>query len=162
VFVDHAISFKGGMEMRPELALLPTHPNGAVAPPGGPKPIGLEDDPNFSKLPSQDREAHIWFMSQPRKQKALQANAEIVSECISEADVLVKGHSHPLGGKPPVDVDASQTLSTELQTQLLSLSQNSKEMVADKSGHFAMIDRLDVVVDAVSQVLRSARNETPL
>ncbi len=101
-------------------------------------------------------------MSQPRKQKALQANAEIVSECISEADVLVKGHSHPLGGKPPVDVDASQTLSTELQTQLLSLSQNSKEMVADKSGHFAMIDRLDVVVDAVSQVLRSARNKTPL
>jgi hypothetical protein len=116
-------------------------PNGAVAPPGGPKPIGLEDDQNFSKLPSQDREAHIWFMSQPRKQKALQANAEIVSECISEADVLVKGDSHPLGGKPPVDVDASQTLSTELQTQLLSLSQNSKEMVADKSGHFAMIDR---------------------
>jgi hypothetical protein len=122
----------------------------------------LENDPNFNKLPAQDREAHIWFMSQPQNQKALQANAEIVPECISEAGALAKEHSHPSDGKPLVDVDTSPTVSAELRTQLLSLSQNSKETVADKSGHFVIIDRSDVLVDAVSQVVRSVPNKTPL
>jgi pimeloyl-ACP methyl ester carboxylesterase len=164
VFVDHAMGFKGSITMRPGLTLPPpTPPNGAAGvPSGGPKPIGLEDDPNFSKLPSQDREAHIWFMAQSRNQKALQTNSEIMPECVAEADVFVKEHSQPLGGKPVIDVDTNQSAGTELQTQLLSLSRNSKEMVADKSGHFVIIDRPEVVVDAVSQVVRSARNKTPL
>lgn len=71
----------------------------------------------------------------------------------------MKEHSQPLGGKPLIDVDTNQSAGTELQTQLLSLSRNSKEMVADKSGHFVIIDRPEVVVDAVSQVVRSARNK---
>lgn len=163
VFVDHAVSF-GSITMRPGLTLPPpTPPNGAaVAPSGGAKPMGLEDDPNFSKLPSRDREAHIWFMAQSRNQKALQANAEIMPGCVAEADALVKEHSQPLGAKPLIDVDTNQSAGTELQTQLLSLSRNSKEVVADKSGHFVIIDRPDVVVDAVSQVVRSARNKTPI
>jgi pimeloyl-ACP methyl ester carboxylesterase len=170
VFVDHAMSIKGRLTLTllpglwPGLTLPPpTPPDGtAVGPSGGPKLVGLEDDPNFSKLPSQDREAHVWFMAQPRNQKALQSNAEIVPQCLAEADALVKEHSQPLGGKPLVDVDTNQSAAAELQTQLLSLSRNSKEMVADKSGHYVIIDRPDVVVNAVSQVVRSARNKTPL
>jgi pimeloyl-ACP methyl ester carboxylesterase len=164
VFVDHAMSLMGSITMRPGLSLPPpTAANGAAgAPSGGPKPMGLEDDSNFSKLPSQDREAHVWFMAQSRNQKALQANAEITPGCVAEADALAKEHSQPLGGKPLIDVDTNQSAGSELQTQLLSLSRNSKEMVADKSGHFVIIDRPDAVVDAVSQVVRSARNKTPL
>jgi pimeloyl-ACP methyl ester carboxylesterase len=164
VFVDHAMGFRGSITMRPGSTLPPpTPPNGlAVVPSGGPKPMGLEDDPNFSKLRPQDREAHIWFMGQSRNQKALQANSQIMPDCVAEADALVKEHSQPLGDKPLIDVDTNQSAGTELQTQLLSLSRNSKEMVADKSGHFVIIDRPDVVVDAVSQVVRSVRNKAPL
>jgi len=101
-------------------------------------------------------------MAQSRNQKALQASAEIMPGCVAEADALVKEHSQPLEGKPLIDVDTNQSAGTELQKQLLSLSRNSKEMVADRSGHFVIIDRPEVVVDAVSQVVRSARNKTTL
>jgi hypothetical protein len=59
-------------------------------------------------------------------------------------------------------VDTNQSAGTELQKQLLSLSRNSKEMTAENSGHFVIIDRPDVVIDAISQVVRSARSKTPL
>ena len=164
VFVDHAMLLMRSITMRPGSTLLPlTAPNGALgAPSGGPKLMGLEDDPNFSKLSSRGREAHVWFMAQSRNQKALQASAEIMPGCVAEADALVKEHSQPLEGKPLIDVDTNQSAGTELQKQLLSLSRNSKEMVADRSGHFVIIDRPEVVVDAVSQVVRSARNKTTL
>ena len=86
----------------------------------------------------------------------------LVPGCFADADAIVKEHSRPLGDKPLVDVDTNQTAGPELQNQLLSLSSNSKEMTADNSGHFVIIDRPDVVVDAVSQVVRSARTKTPL
>jgi pimeloyl-ACP methyl ester carboxylesterase len=168
VFVDHAIMLSGpNMMMPPGSAPLPPPPPNART--GGPppgmelmKPMGLEDDSNFSKLPAQDREAHLWFMAQPRNQKALQANHEIVPGCFADADAIVKEHSKPLGDKPLVDVDTNQSAGAELQKQLLSLSSNSKEMTADNSGHFVIIDRPDVVVDAINRVVRSARTKTPL
>jgi pimeloyl-ACP methyl ester carboxylesterase len=168
VFVDHAVIMRPNMMMPPGSAPLPPPPPNAGT--GGPppgmtfmKPMGLEDDPNFSKLPAQDREAHLWFMTQPRNQKAIQTtNGEAKPGCFTDADAIVKEHSKPLGDKPLVDVDTNQTAGAELQNQLLSLSSNSKEMTADNSGHFVIIDRPDVVVDAISRVVRSARTKTPL
>ncbi len=164
VFVDHAIMFKPNMAMRPGPAPLPPPPpmSGSVGPPPGMKPVGLEDDPNFGKLPAQDREAHLWFMAQARNQKVLQSNIELMPGCFADVDAIAKEHSSPLGDKPLVDVDTNQSAGGELQKQLLSLSSNSKEMTADNSGHFVIIDRPDVVVDAISQVVRSARTKTPL
>jgi len=49
-----------------------------------------------------------------------------------------------------------------LQNALLSLSQNSKQIGAEKSGHFVIIDRPDVVIEAIRQVVQSARNKTKL
>jgi len=45
---------------------------------------------------------------------------------------------------------------------MLSLSQNSKQSVAEKSGHFIIIDRPDVVIDAVRHVVESARSKSKL
>jgi hypothetical protein len=53
-------------------------------------------------------------------------------------------------------------MHTELQTKLLSLSQNSKQIIAEKSGHFIIIDRPDVVIDAVRQVVQATRNSAKL
>jgi hypothetical protein len=50
----------------------------------------------------------------------------------------------------------------KLQTQLLSLSHNSKELIATKSGHEVPIDRPDVIVMAVRQVVDSIRNGSAL
>jgi hypothetical protein len=47
-------------------------------------------------------------------------------------------------------------------TDLLSLSENSKQIIAKNSGHFIIIDRPDVVIDAISQVVRSVRSNAKL
>ena len=162
VVVDHALLLKGNVMMAPTGAAPVPPPSTEIGKPIGPKPFGMEDDPNFGKLPAPDREAHLWFMAQPRNQKVLHANAELMPGCFADADAIVKGHSQSFGDKPVIDVDTSSSAGAELQRQLLSLSRNSKEMSAEGSGHFVMIDRPDVVVDAINQAVRSARNKTPL
>jgi pimeloyl-ACP methyl ester carboxylesterase len=169
VFVDHAMDIPEGMLM------LPPPPNDAKVPPrlpppmlstpsgGGPVSLGIESDPNFSKLSAQDRELHLWAMTQTRNQNALQSNHEMMPQCVAEADAIAREHSHALGDKPLVDITTVDSArATELQIKLLSLSQNSKQVIAEKSGHFIIIDRPDVVVDAVSQVVRSVRNNAKL
>jgi len=170
VFVDHAMQFG--------LMLSPPPPGDAKLAPGSAPPMppkmplvpgggggGIESDPNFSKLSSRDRELHLWAMSQTRNQMALQANHEIVPECVAKADAIAKEHSHPLGDKPLVDVSTDEALGPDyvkLQTDLLSLSENSKQIIARKSGHFVIIDRPDVVIDAISQVVQSVHNNSKL
>jgi pimeloyl-ACP methyl ester carboxylesterase len=121
---------------------------------------GIESDPNFSKLSSRDRQLHLWAMAQTRNQMALQANVEMMPQC-AEADTIAKQHSHPLGDKPLVDMSTDMGAEVpdyaKLQTELLSLSQNSKQIIAEKSGHFIIIDRPDVVIEAIRQAVQSVR-----
>ena len=84
--------------------------------------------------------------------------------CIEKANAAVKEHDHPLGDKPLIDVSIKNASPAyiDLQTQLLSLSRNSKEIVAENSSHFVIIDRPDVVIDAVSRVVNSVRTHSKL
>jgi hypothetical protein len=92
-------------------------------------------------------------MAQMRNQTALRTNADINPGCFADADAITKEHPHPLGDKPLVDVSTDEMRGMpgylELQARLLALSQNSKEIIAEKSGHFVVIDRPDVVIDAI-------------
>ena len=96
---------------------------------------------------------------------ALQANHEIMAECVAKADAISKEHSYPLGDKPLVDVSTDEDRNPDyvkLQTELLSLSQNSEQIIAAKSGHFIIIDRPDVVIAAIRRVVQSVRNNAKL
>src|SRR5438477_7732640 len=115
VFVDHA--FHPAFPSIPRVSP-PAPPPMTVAPGGG----GIESDPNFSKLSSRDRELHLWAMPLTRNQMALQANHEMMPECVAQADAIAKEHSHPLGDKPLVDVSTDEALGPDyakLQTELL-------------------------------------------
>ena len=173
VFVDHvAFLHRSGMLSSPPSdanVSPPVQHSTPSNPSGGPVTIGaigIESDPNFSKLSAHDRELHLWAIAQPRNQKALEANHEIMPGCVAAADAISKGHPHPLADKPVVDVRTTNEFRSQeyekLQTELLSLSRNSKELIAEKSGHFVIIDRPDVVIDGVRQVVQSARNNTKL
>jgi hypothetical protein len=96
-------------------------------------------------------------------------------DCVAQADGIIKGQSRPLGDKPLVDVSAGTAPSlppqvaeqwrikyAELQTKLLSLSGNSKQLVAENGGHFIIIDRPDGVIEAISQVVRSVGKNSKL
>ena len=163
VFVDHALLILSGPLSSDATVPPPTPPPMPLnSSGGGPVGVGIESDPNFSKLSARDRELHLWAMSQTRNQTALQANHEIVPGCTAAAEAISKEHPHPLGDKPLVDVDTNDSAGAELQNELLSLSRNSKEMTADNIGHFVIIDRPDVVIDAIRQVVESVRNHAKL
>jgi hypothetical protein len=167
VFVDHAVHLGVTFIAHPhdDTTAPPPPPPPTPSIPSGGGPIGIESDPNFSKLSSRDRELHLWAMSQTRNQTALQSNVGISQECTAEADAIAKGHSHPLGDKPLVDVSTDEFRSPDydkLQLNLLSLSQNSKQLIAQKSGHFVIINRPDVVIEAINQVVHSIRNNAKL
>ena len=161
VFVDHAITFPLKILAPPPsvATTAPAPPPKASGPSGG---GGIESDPNFSKLSPRDRDLHLWFMSQARNQRTLQSNHEIMPECVAQADAISKEHPHPLGHKPLVDVSTDEGAHSpdyaKLQADLLSLSENSKQLVAENSSHFIIIDRPDVVIDAIKQAVQSIRN----
>jgi pimeloyl-ACP methyl ester carboxylesterase len=167
VFIDHAMSFSVSSHPSADPKVLAMNPppmpltlNG-----GPPVTIGIESDPNFSKLSAQDRELHLWAMAQTRNQIALQSNHETTQGCVTEVDSITNEHDHPLGDKPLIDVTTGGDGIpgyTELQAKLLSLSQNSKQLVADNSGHFVIIDRPDVVVDAIDRVQNAVRDKANL
>jgi len=161
VFVDHAGSptlLSLGNKPLPPPPPMPSAPSG-----GAKLPTGGIERPNFSKLSARDRELHLWGISQPRIQKALQENHEMMPGCVEETDAIFKEHVHPLGNKPLIEVsiDKNRNLAyVELQSRLLS--QNSKEMVAENSSHLVIIDRPDVVIDAISRVVRSVHTNSKL
>jgi pimeloyl-ACP methyl ester carboxylesterase len=180
VFVDHAISMinrrsspSGGSVPPPPMLPPPTPP------PGGPRiMISMEDDPNFGKLSAQDRELHLWATTQAHgKENSSESPLDMLQECVAQADAIIKDQGHPLGDKPLVDVSAGSAPPmpmppsiaeqwrikyAELQAKLLAFSGNSKQLVAENSGHFIIIDRPDVVIDAISQVVQAVRENSRL
>ena len=179
VFVDHAFAM---INRRPSSGAPVTT---ATTPPPMPPPpasapvgkigMGMTDDPNFSKLPPSDIDLHRWWDSQAQGAPPSMADLDMLLDCIAEADASIKEQTHALGNKPLVDVMAGNlppvppamaekqaSKYAELQTKLLALSSNSKQLTAENSGHFIIIDRPDVVIDAIEQVVRSFRTNTKL
>src|SRR5260370_38458046 len=100
-------------------------------------------------------------MAQVRNQMALRTNENINPQCFADAEAFAKDHPHPLGDKPLVDVSTDEMRTAEdvrLQTELLALSQNSKEIIAENSTHFVIINRPEAVIHAIIQVVRPVLN----
>jgi pimeloyl-ACP methyl ester carboxylesterase len=162
VFADHAFDFRALMSVNSNP---PGGEKAAPPPPAGGQVHGIEDDPNFGKLSARDRELHLWGMEQVRNQMALRTNENINPRCFADAEAFAKEHPYPLGDRPLVDVSTDEMRNAEyvrMQGELLALSQNSKEIVAEKSTHFVIIDRPDVVINAIKKVVESVRNNAKL
>jgi pimeloyl-ACP methyl ester carboxylesterase len=160
VFVDHASDFRALQE-----SSKPPNDGAPTPPPGAAQIHGIEDDPNFSRLSARDRELHDWGMERARNQMTMQTNENINPRCFADAEAFGKDHPHPLGQKPLVDVTADEMRSPEylqLQKELLSLSQNSEEIIAENGTHFIIIDRPEAVIEAIRQVVQAVRNNAKL
>jgi len=181
VLVDHAMAMinrrppSGGATAASPPMLPPPPPS----PAGLKMAIGMEDDPNFAKLSARDREFHLWANKQVRGKAdspgKLPEGLDMLLDCVAQADAIDKDQSHPPGNKPLVDISAGNAPPlpppvveqwrmkyAELHKKLLSPSTNSKELLAENSGHFIIIDRSDVVIDAIGQVVQSIRNNSKL
>jgi pimeloyl-ACP methyl ester carboxylesterase len=157
VIVDHAFL---AHENNPPAAP-PPPPTGSDSPPvlisSVPIVLDMQDDLNFSKLPERNRDLHRWALSvSPMRPTAADA-----AECISE---LETNRPTPLGEMPLVVVSTTHHGDdyAKLQEKLLLLSHSSKQLMAENASHFVEIDRPEVIVSAIHQVMDAVRDHIRL
>lgn len=90
-------------------------------------------------------------------------------DCLAEADTAIKDQTHPLRDRPLVDVTVGNqpprplaTKYEELQAKLLYQPTDRKRVGAENSSHFVIIDRPDMVIDAITQVVDSVGSKSKL
>jgi pimeloyl-ACP methyl ester carboxylesterase len=122
--------------------------------------IKLDLNAGFEKLPERDYQLHVWANSQPGIPQIMDRNSQIATECSTQVDSATKNQASPLGEKPFIAISGQATQS--LHAQRLSLSSNSKQLVAAHTGHYVMVDRPDVVIGGIREVVEAAQNHTKL
>jgi hypothetical protein len=166
VIVDHAFRLVGP-------SVRHAWPPGSIAAPNVDRPpaapptaIATGADPNliFEKLPTRDYQLHLWANSLRGYSKIMERNGEMIPECTSDVEAASRNQTNPLDNKPLIVLSTSFSVEpyAELQRKLLSLSLNSKHTVAENTAHQIMVDRPDVVIRAIHEVVDAAQNHTKL
>jgi pimeloyl-ACP methyl ester carboxylesterase len=108
------------------------------------------------KLPVEARRSlgHIW--TQSKFYEAL--GSQIESICASASE-LQQASSSNLGDLPIVTISSAQASERRLQREqvLARMSSWGRHVIAEKSGHWIPLDEPQVVIDAVAQMVASAR-----
>lgn len=110
-----------------------------------------EDEPGFERLPAEARALDRWARS---KNPDLPTE-ETARGCIAAAEAASNGRSYPLRRMPLVVIRTENDAAgyEELQQHLLSLSSNSRQMVAKGSFHSIEISRPDVVIEGIREAI---------
>jgi pimeloyl-ACP methyl ester carboxylesterase len=135
--------------------------------PANPKPARREIHPPFDRLTPQAQKLQLWAWSKKR--------AGDVSD-FQEPLILVhetrRDRPHPYGDLPLIviskginDDEADGELSAgqiyqdhmRLQADLVQLSTNSMQIIAEKSGHRIQLEQPQLVIDAIVRVLEASR-----
>jgi pimeloyl-ACP methyl ester carboxylesterase len=116
--------------------------------------LTVEDTSDFQKLPEHARELHRWAAA---RQPAL-PTAETAEDCASQLASAVRD-PHPLGNRPLVVISTGNDSPgyAALQMKLLSLSVNSKQMMAERSFHSVEIDEPEVVIRGIRDAVEAVR-----
>lgn len=135
-------------------------------------------EPPFDKLPPDVQKVRLWARSNPKlaaeaddfwaeELQALHA-ARARSPCpLGDTPLVVMVGASKTTGSPPPGVSAEQwqRLGDEKKQQkvgLTALSRNRQLVLAEKSGHHIQLDEPELVVEAIRQVVESARRGTNL
>lgn len=121
--------------------------------------LTVEDDPAFSRLPERIQEMHRWADSLNPTLPTVQT----AEECSREAETAEKRFGPP-EAIPLVVVSTSNDTPgySKLQSELLSLSKNSKQIIATKSLHSVEISEPEVAIEAIRQVVEAVRGHVKL
>jgi pimeloyl-ACP methyl ester carboxylesterase len=109
----------------------------------------MEEISDFNHLPLRNRLLHRWAMSLHPNMPSV----EMARACVEE----IAGKT--LGDLPLTVVSTGNTSPNyaKLQSQLMSLSRNSKQLMAEKSFHAVQIDQPEIVVEAIRQMVEAVR-----
>jgi pimeloyl-ACP methyl ester carboxylesterase len=155
VMVDHAfLPFGGDAPADPHAPAVP----GVDSPPvliyKTPIVLTVEEASDFGKLPKRIQDLHRWATLL----KPVLATAETAKECLSILEGAAQ-NPHPLDKLPLVVISTRNDAAgyEKLQNELLSLSLNSKQLIAERSFHSVEIDEPEIVISGIRQVVEAVR-----
>lgn len=167
VIVDHAWTFTSHASLPPPLfeskvgQRYGIQSAAPIAPVSPPEDVPSESTNNdFQKLPANDYQLHVWGDSLPGHAATMARNGAMIPECVGDVDAATRGQAHPLGDKPLIVLSTGAGQS--YASQLAALSSDGKQVVVSDSSHFIMIDRPDVVIGAIREVVETARSHSGL
>jgi pimeloyl-ACP methyl ester carboxylesterase len=132
-------------------------------------------DAPYNKLPLSIQRIRLWATSQPSYDAARSSETfEFLADELARVYAERGNRKYPLGDIPLIvltrgiageDEQANKRLLEDhdrLQIDLLSLSSNSKQIIAKQSGHHIQIEEPTLVTDAIKQVVNAVRRKTEL
>jgi pimeloyl-ACP methyl ester carboxylesterase len=130
-------------------------------------------NPPFDRLPLSIQEWRLWAKAQPQHYVA--DDDPYWGEEFAEFHAARKAKPYPLGKTPLIvltrgkreypDTDAGTTLNNDrkrMQHDLLSLSRNSRQIIATTSGHHIQLDDPKLVIDAIHQVVEAVQRRAKM
>jgi len=146
VIVDHAFTNPGGAR--------PADTSGPAVVQQTPIVITVEDSSQFRNLPEQAQRLHRWADSLHPSLPTV----EMADQCMAALKAEEHG-PNPLGDKPLVVISTGNQNRNykKLQTELLTLSTRSEQLLATHSFHAVEIDEPEMVVQGIEQVVDLVR-----
>ncbi|MFN8574771.1 MAG: alpha/beta hydrolase [Gemmatimonadaceae bacterium] len=121
---------------------------------------------SFAKLPASAFSLHQWAATRPRDVATRQHSPTILGAC-EEALSAQRARTQPLGDRfvAVLHVNNGEAITktqgtspyARLQQQLAALSRRSHLIQVDRSSHFMMLDRPDVVIAAIDEALNATK-----
>jgi pimeloyl-ACP methyl ester carboxylesterase len=129
----------------------------------------------YDKLPSQVQELRRWATSRSSYQQARGSETfDFLADELARIYAARTGRKSPLEDKPLIvltrgvageDETSNRQLLEDhdrLQLDLLSLSTNSKQIIAKASGHWIQLDQPQLVTEAIKEVVYAVRHRSRL
>jgi pimeloyl-ACP methyl ester carboxylesterase len=119
-------------------------------------------EPPYNRLAPQTQQVWLWAMAQPERYEA--GKEPYAEEEFAEMYSARKTRERPLGDIPLIVLTRGnrEPYSEEekrMQADLLNLSRNSKQIIAEGSGHHIQLDEPTLVTGAIREVVDSARHQ---
>jgi len=136
----------------------------------------LKIEAPYDKLPSNIQQIRLWAMSQPRYNPARFSEFDFLPEELARVFAERGIRKYPLGDMPLIVLtrgiseysvtDESGKMQDEdrkrHQADLVNLSSNSEQIIAENSGHHIQLDDPKLVIDVVRRVIEVARHPAKL
>lgn len=131
-------------------------------------------DSPYDKLPANLRKLRLWAMSQPNYGPARSSEFDFLPEEMTRMYAGRSKNKYPLGDTPlivltggnrstggggPVKKQLDES-HDRLQADLVTLSTNSKQIIAKFGGHHIQLDEPELVADAIRQQVDAFRRHT--
>jgi hypothetical protein len=119
----------------------------------------------YDKLPPDIQQIRLWAVSRPNYANASRSEFDYLAEEVALMHADRSKRQHPLADMPLIVLTRGKNANAEhqkLQADLVSLSRNSKQVIAQKSDHHIQLDDPALVTNTIRQVFDSVRHHTKL